>query len=132
MAESRQEAVLETMHRINQIWLIRQVEDIQTMIHPEIVMVFPGFSGRTQGSEQFLAGFREFCENAKVHEFREHDYQADVVGDTAVITFRYEMLYERSTQRYCATGRDLWIFRNQDGRWIAVWRSMLDLHEESE
>jgi hypothetical protein len=63
-------------------------------------LVFPGFAGRMQGREKFLAGFRDFCENAKVHDFGEHDHQADIVGDTAVITFRYEMLYARSTQRY--------------------------------
>jgi hypothetical protein len=131
MPESKQTAALEAMQRINQIWLNGQVEDLSPMIHPEIVMALPGFSGRMQGREQFLAGFRDFCENAKVHEFGEHDLQADVVDDTAVITFRYELLYERSTQRYRSTGRDLWVFHNQNGNWIAVWRAMLDMHEES-
>ena len=42
----------------------------------------------------FLSGFRDFCQNAGVHEFREHDHHIDVVGDTAVASFRYEMVYE--------------------------------------
>lgn len=36
------------------------------------------------------------CENARVPEFQDHDYETDVVGDTAVVTFRYDMIYERS------------------------------------
>ena len=40
------------------------------------------------------------------------------------------MIYERSGERYRATGRDLWVFARQDGAWLAAWRTMLDLVEE--
>lgn len=101
------------------------------MVHPEIVMVFPGFMGRIEGQEEFLAGFRDFCQNARIHEFRDHDYQIDVAGDTAVVTFRYEMVYERSGERYHAIGRDLWVFENEGNTWLAVWRTMLDVEEKA-
>jgi hypothetical protein len=39
------------------------------------------------------------------------------------------MLYERSGERFRATGRDLWVFQKQSGAWIAVWRTMLDVDE---
>ena len=77
------------------------------LVHPEIVMVFPRFSERTHGREPFPAGFRDFYQNAKIHELRDCDYQADVVGDTAVVTFRYEIVYERVGEHYRATGLDL-------------------------
>ena len=99
------------------------------MIHPDIVMIFPGFSGRIRGREAFLAGFLDFCQNAKIHEFREDDHQVDVAGDIAVVTFRWEMVYQRSGERFRSTGRDLWVFQNQSGAWIAVWRTMLDVQE---
>src|SRR5262245_45669707 len=127
--ESKREDALATMRRINRAWLDGRIDDLAPMVHPEIVMVFPGFSGRMQGREGFLAGFRDFCENAKIQELHEHDHQADVAGDTAVVTFRYEMVYERSGKRYRTTGRDLWVFQNEGGAWIAVWRAMLDLEE---
>ena len=117
------------MRLINQAWLHGQVEDLAQMVHPEVVMVFPDFSGTIQGREDFLAGFRDFRRNASIQEFREHDLHVDVAGDTAVVTFRYVMLYERSGQRYRSTGRDLWVFQKQGGGWIAVWRTMLDMEE---
>src|SRR5438093_31391 len=129
--ESKREGAAETMRRINRAWLDGQVDDLAPMVHPEIVMVLPGFSGRIQGREEFLAGFRDFCRNSQIQEFHEHDDQVDVAGDTAVITFRYEMLYKRSGKRYRSTGRDLWIFRNQAGAWIAVWRAMLEIEENT-
>ena len=127
--ESRREDAATAMRQINQAWLSGQIEDVAPMVHPEIVMVFPDFAGRIQGREDFLAGFRDFRQNATLQEFREHDHQVDVAGDTAVVTFRYDMVYERSKKRYRATGRDLWVFQKQGESWIAVWRTMLDMVE---
>jgi ketosteroid isomerase-like protein len=93
-------------------------------------MAFPGFTGRIQGRDGFLAGFRDFSQNARIHEFRDHDHQVDVAGNTAVVTFRYDMVYERSGERYHSTGRDFWVFQNQGSAWIAVWRTMLDMEEK--
>ena len=124
--ESKHEDAAAIMRRINRVWLDGQVEDLTPMVHPEIVMALPGFTGRIQGREEFLAGFRDFCQNARIHEFRDHNQQVDVAGDTAVVTFRYDMIYERSGEQYHSTGRDLWVFQNQGSGWIAVWRTMLD------
>ena len=124
------EAVLRGLRRINRVWLDGQVEALVPLVDANVVMVFPNFAGRVQGREEFLAGFRDFCASAQVIEFHDYGYDADVIGDTAVITFQYEMIYERSGERYRATGRDLWVFRNRDNTWIAVWRTMLELHEQ--
>jgi hypothetical protein len=128
-SKSEGEGVVAVMRRINAAWLGGRVEDLAALVHPTVVMVFPGFAGRAQGRERLLAGFRDFCQNAIVREFREDDQQVDVVGDTAVVSFRYEMLYERSAKRYRATGRDLWVFARHGETWLAVWRAMLDSNE---
>jgi ketosteroid isomerase-like protein len=99
------------------------------MLHPEIVMVFPGFAGRSRGREQFLAGFHDFRRNAKIDKFSELEREVDVTGDTAIVTFRYDMIYELAGERYHSTGRDLWVFQNEESQWIAVWRTMLDMEE---
>src|SRR5262245_52116327 len=98
--ESKVKSAASAMHKVNPAWLDGRIEDLALMVHKDIVMVFPGFTGRIEGREAFLAGFRDFCEHAKVHDFQEHDHQVDVAGDTAVATFQYEMVYERSGQHY--------------------------------
>jgi ketosteroid isomerase-like protein len=128
-AEAETSGVAEAMRAINQAWLDGRVDNMAPALHPEIVMVFPGFSGEMRGREQLLAGFRDFAVNAKVHEYRDHDHHIDVVGGTAVVTFTYGMLYERAGQRYNVTGRELWIFQKHGAAWLAVWRTMLDLAE---
>jgi hypothetical protein len=57
--ESRREDAAAAMRRISRAWLDGRVEDLAPIVHPEIVMVFPGFTGRVQGREDFLAGFRD-------------------------------------------------------------------------
>jgi len=129
-AQSAPEAVAAAMQRINRTWLDRRPEGLLPLLHPDMTMVFPGFVGRAQGREAIVAGFADFCGNATVHEYREANHHVDVIGDTAVVSFTYEMLYERSGTRSRATGRDFWVFNRQEGEWIAVWRTMFDLAEQ--
>jgi uncharacterized protein (TIGR02246 family) len=128
--ETTRAAVSAAMQRINQAWLDRRPEDLVPLLHPDMTLVLPGFAGRAEGREALVAGFADFCGNATVLEYRETDHQVDIVGETAVVSFTYEMVYERSGQRSRASGRDLWVFALQDGEWIAVWRAMLDLAEQ--
>ena len=76
------------MLQINHAWRNGRVEDLAPLVHPEIVMVLPDFAGKIQGRERALAGFRDFCQNATIQEFQEHDQHVDVAGNTAAITFR--------------------------------------------
>jgi hypothetical protein len=119
------------MRQINSAWLNGRLDDLEASIHPDIVMVLPGFSGRVQGRDALLAGFRDFCEHAAVHEFHDHDMQTDVAGRTAVVTYTYDMVYERSSARYRVTGRELWVFERHGDSCVAVWRTMLDLQENA-
>jgi uncharacterized protein (TIGR02246 family) len=118
------------MQRINRAWLEKRPEELARLFHADITFVYPGFAGQLQGREAMVASFVDFCRNATVHDYREADHRADVIGETAVASFTYEMVYERSGKRNRATGRDLWIFARNGDDWIAVWRTMLDMAEQ--
>ena len=128
--DSEREPVTAAMRRINQAWLDGRVDDLTPLVHEDIVVVVPGFAARGYGRDACLAGFRDFCTSARIADFRELDHEVDVVGSTAAVTFRYEMVYERLGERYRATGRDLWIFQHSGAEWIAVWRAMLEMNEQ--
>jgi ketosteroid isomerase-like protein len=124
------EHVKATLGRINQAWLEGTPDAIGDGVADEVVMVFPGFGGSIRGREAFVATFREFLKQASIRDFTEADLRVDIAGNTAVATYRFEMVYERGGGRYRSTGRDFLIFENQAGKWLAVWRTMLDLAEE--
>ncbi len=124
------ERVSEALGRINRAWLDGRPQDIGELVHPEITMVFPGFAGRATGRDAFIAGFVDFCQSARIVSYHEHDHRVDLIADTAVASFRFEMIYERDGSVCRAVGRDLWVFARQAGAWLACWRTMLDLQEE--
>jgi ketosteroid isomerase-like protein len=124
------ERVENLMHLINSAWREGRADDLTTFFHPDIVMVFPNFSGRSNGSSAMVAGFKDFCDNAHVHEYDESNFQIDVAGNSAVVSFSFFMIYERDRSKYRSTGRDLWVFSKSGLEWKATWRTMLDIHEE--
>jgi hypothetical protein len=123
------DAVAAALEEINRAWLEGRPKDLAPRVHPAVVMAPPGFAGRVEGRDAFVAGFVDFCENADLREYAESGHQVDVTGDTAVATYTFEMVYERSGATCRSTGRDLWVFARQGDAWRAVWRTMLDLAE---
>jgi hypothetical protein len=117
--------------RINGAWLNNDPEQIRDYVHPDVVMAIPGFVGSSRGAQQFVAGFAEFCNSARIKSYSESDHYADSVGQTSVVSCRFDMVYERLGVAYRCTGRDLWVFAAAEGGVpTAVWRTMLDLQEE--
>ena len=118
------------MAAINRAWRENHPKEMQPFLHPDITMALPGFSATVAGRDVLLSSFAEFCSNARVLQYDETDEQAHVIGDTAIVSFRFTMLYERASYRERSTGRDIWVFQRQNGRWLAVWRTMIDLKDE--
>jgi hypothetical protein len=124
--------VIEALGSINRAWLGGRPRDMEALIHPQITMVFPGFTTRVSGREKFISGFVEFCQNARIISYDETVRRVDVIAELAVASYEFVMVYEREGSCFRASGRDLWVFAQQaaPGEWLACWRTMLDLHEE--
>jgi hypothetical protein len=115
---------------INAAWREGHPSSMREYLHPEIAMAIPGFKESIRGREILVASFEEFCKNARVIEYEESEEHIDVIEGCAVATFQFKMLYDRATYRELSRGRDLWIFREYQDRWIAVWRAMIELSAE--
>ena len=124
--------VHEALSAINQAWRSNMPLEMSQYLHSDIIMKFPGFSGEVVGRDTLLASFIEFCTNARVLEYQESNEQINVIGECAVATFQFEMLYERAKYLERSKGRDIWVFQYNSGKWIAVWRTMIELEEVRE
>jgi ketosteroid isomerase-like protein len=124
------EEVSRVLAQINSLWIEGRPSELAPLFHEDIVMAHPGFSGVSKGKTLMLAGFEDFCAHASLHSFDVTDRSVDVVGDVAVATFRFDIVFERDGKKYHSTGRDLWVFKSNDGSWQAVWRTMLDTTDE--
>jgi uncharacterized protein (TIGR02246 family) len=118
------EAVRSLLRQINDAWRQGRPEELVEYFHPQIVLVHPGFSGRGEGRVACVQSYVDFLAAARVHEYTESDHQIDVWGDTAVATYRFVMAWEMGGQSYREAGHDLFVFSREDGRWLAVWRTL--------
>lgn len=120
----------DTMSAINRAWRENTPSEMRPYLHQHITVVLPGFSGTAVGIDALMAGFDEWCTNARVIEYSESDEQIQIVDNVGFVSFRFDMLYERAAYRERSTGRDIWAFELIEGRWLAIWRTMVDLKEE--
>jgi hypothetical protein len=129
-AEQRdRDTVARVLRSINDCWLKGKPQELARYLHNDMTMVFPGFAGRVEGASAVIAGYEDFCANARVHEYDEQDLQIDVCGSTAVASYAFQVVFEREGLKYLSTGRDFFVFSEEAGAWRAVWRTMLDVAE---
>lgn len=121
--------VRELLGNINAAWRSGNPLKMRDYLHPEIIMALPDFQDVVRGREA-VASFEEFCRNARVLEYEESGHSIEVVGDCAVATYLFRMIYERPGYQENSSGRDLWVFHRQLDSWIAVWRTMLVFKED--
>jgi hypothetical protein len=122
-----QQAVWQTLQRINAAWLQGELEGLDEVLHARMVIVLPGFQQRIVGAAACADGYREFAHNATVEAYEEADASVDVIGTTAVVSYRYALTYTMGGASYQDVGYDCYVFVNEDGRWQAVWRTLVPL-----
>lgn len=115
---------------INSAWREGHPSSMQPYLHPDIAIVPPGLKQSIRGRDVLLHSFEEFCANAKVLEYAEDSEQISVIGNVAVATFHFDMLYSRAAYRERSQGHDLWVFEREEDRWIAVWRALVEASAE--
>jgi ketosteroid isomerase-like protein len=75
---------------------------------------------RREGAAACIAGWQDFAESTRIHSWREIEPLIRVFGDSAVVTYYYEIRFEVGGQVQEQEGRDLFFFVRENGRWWAV------------
>jgi ketosteroid isomerase-like protein len=106
-------------------WRGGRFEDLRAYFSEDMVIVPPGFASRVEGREACLASYRDFVNYATITEYRESEPTIDVRGEAAVATFGWEMAWEVGGRPSRESGHDLFVFAREDGRWLAVYRTLI-------
>ncbi len=117
--------IRQLLRRINQAWVKGHPEDLEKCFHANMVMFQPDLQSRLEGRQNCVRSYEDFCGQAVIHDFREFEPAIDVCGNTAIATYRWEIRYEMNGESFNETGRDLFVFVREDGRWQAIWRAMI-------
>ncbi|MBI4082122.1 MAG: nuclear transport factor 2 family protein [Candidatus Lambdaproteobacteria bacterium] len=117
--------VRNVLWRLNAAWREGRPEAMTPLLHPDVVIVPPGFTMTVRGREACVASYREFATRAKVHEVRVREPRIEVFGATAIATTGFELAFELEGQRYREAGHDVWVFAREGGAWLGIWRTLV-------
>jgi hypothetical protein len=120
-----QHEVWQVLQEINDSWVQGRPEDLERHFHPDVVFVAPGFQQRLEGRAACVDSFRDFCSTATVHDYRTANPSVDVVTETAVATYAFEIEYGLGSESFSEAGRDMWVFVRDQDRWLAIWRTIV-------
>ena len=110
---------------INDAWRNDRVDEMKQHIHPDMVIAELGGKRLTEGREACVDSYRPFAKPGVVHKYEEHPPNVDVVGDTAVAAYTFDITYEINGKVHSESGRDLFVLSRVDEKWLAVWRTMM-------
>jgi ketosteroid isomerase-like protein len=110
----------DVLRSLNRTWTTGHVADLANYFHKDMVAIVPNTRCRIEGRDACIAGWKSFVDTAKIHTWREIDPQVHLYGETAVVTYYYDLTCEIAGQSLHLTGRDMFVFVKEAGRWWAV------------
>ena len=90
-----------------------------------MVIVAPDLRQVARGRAACIEGYTRFLHEAKITDFSEHDRQIDLFEGTAVVGYRYRLVYELEAEEVVDTGSDVFVLVRTAQGWQAAWRMLL-------
>lgn len=119
------EEVLALLERIRAAWTKGPIEILDDVFHERMVIAGPAMKPLGEGREACVRSYRDFLDRARVLAYEQYDRTAHVCGDTAVASYRYVIAFDLEGKPFRERGRDLFVFGREEGRWTAVWRTLI-------
>ena len=112
--------VWKTLRELNDTWTKGSPEELKNYFHVDMVALTPTDKNRREGREACVADWVEFAKAAKIHSWKEIDPKIQIYGDVAVVTYYFDISFEKGGQTINFGGRDMFVFVKEGGRWWAV------------
>lgn len=114
------QAVWETLRAINDAWTRGDPADLARWFHRDMVAITPTDRHRREGAAACIAGWSDFARAARIHHWREVDPLIHLYGDAAVVAYEYALSCDLNGRTMELSGRDMFFFVREGGRWWAV------------
>lgn len=114
------------VERINEAWTSGRPADIGRYVHDDMTIVGPDFGVLADGRAACVASYTAFCDQARTLSFALHDVAVQIVGDTALALYRFDIRYERHGRPSHETSREIFVFGRSANGWLAVSRIIPD------
>ena len=105
---------------MNDAWTKGNPNDLANFFHRDMVAFTPTSRNRLDSGAACVAGWKGFSDAARIHRWEEIDPVINVYGDSAVVTYYFDMSFDLGGQTINLGGRDMFFFVKEGDRWWAV------------
>ena len=122
MAEEQaaKEEALAFVKALNEAWTKGGGGALAGYFHPRMVAIGANDRRILRGRDACLASWQNFTEAAKVHRWQEIDPDVQLYGNTAIVTYYYDMSFDMNGRTIETGGRDMFVLVKENGRWWAA------------
>jgi len=121
-SDPEKQEIWQVLLRLNDCWTTPDgnPEQLADFFHKNMVAITPTDRKRLEGQEACVAGWLGFAKAATIHRWEEIEPRIDVYGNSAVVTYYFDMSFTMGGHKIGMTGRDMFFFVKESGRWWAV------------
>ena len=109
-----------TLRSLNDCWTKGNATTLTDFFHKDMVAITPTDRERREGRDACVAGWVGFAKMTKINRWAETDPQIQLYGNTAVVTYYFDMEFDMGGQAIKMSGRDMFVFVKENDRWLAV------------
>ena len=115
------------VRKLNNCWYNGQPSQLTDFFHDSIVFNSPDFKHQIIGKENCIQTYIDFLSTSRVLLYNEGKPTIQLFGNTAILTYDFEMKYEQKNKTYHETGIDIMVFCRQQTSWKVTWRGLSNL-----
>lgn len=108
------------LRSLNDCWTKGDATNLSSFFHKDMVAITPTDRERREGREACVAGWVGFAQMAKISRWVELNPQIQMYGNTAVVTYYFDMKFDMGGQTIEMGGRDMFVFIKEGSKWWAV------------
>jgi ketosteroid isomerase-like protein len=112
--------VWKVLRALNDAWTKGNPDDLVGYFHKDMVAIVPAVRQRLEGRDACVASWKGFALSARIHQWSEIDPDIQLFGNTAVVTYYFEMSCEMEGRTVSFTGRDMIVFLKENGTWRVI------------
>lgn len=112
------------IRNINNAWTTANFEDLNEYFHEDMIIAQPGKEIMGKGRQTCVESYRQFVNNVELKEYYESNYEINIWGNTAVVSYSYDIIYKMNNKEFDESGVDVFVFSRAENKWLAVWRSI--------
>jgi hypothetical protein len=116
-------AIWETIQAMNLCWTCGDSSELARLneyFHDSMVAITQTDKLRLEGKQACFDGWTNFSRNANITAWKEIDPKIEIYGDTAVVTYYFQISFEMGGQKLDQAGRDMLVLIKENEKWIVV------------